>query len=334
MKPAAAVLAIVLFSLSAAAEEPSTQGLPPMHLGVAGQFAWQYVQPDDGADTNEIQAFQTRRFHVYFGGEPVPGVEWALGLELAGDSIAATPYEAYINLRPDPRFGLKIGTFLPPWTLDMPKPIHSLDFIRYPLLVDNNLTLFTPWRQNGLMASYTPGDTFTLSAGLFSGLIEANSFGELNNMTDTMVAVHFSFTPGLVFHFGHWGGKATYNTGAVDYSLIWVGATFAKDAWLLSAEEVWERSSGDFGNPSSQGFQVSSVYSFGLLQAVARYELLEPDTSDSGTGADDEREWTTIGLNFLLTENAKLMADYIFKAERQNNQRDNDEILLQFSFAF
>lgn len=67
------------------------------------------------------------------------------------------------------------------------------------------------------------------------------------------------------------------------------------------------------------------------LEAVIKYEEYD---SDKDVADKDDIRWTTVGLNFYIHgHDAKLMANYIFKDERQNSY-NNDTFLTQLQLRF
>lgn len=266
------------------------------------------------------------------------------GITLAyndADEMETGVYEAWIRFRALEWLSVKAGSFLPPWSLDMPRSIHSLDFIRYPLVVDNGLPLCTPWRQTGVMLEVRPGQSFAVSTGLFNGLDREGKYLDDNNMKDTMVSVSYTAYSNVDLYLGHWGGEtelspalaAEMGSSSVDYSNIWVGLEANLESWRLSGEVMWNRVNSDSSTlRQSRGYHASAVYTWKNLEALFRYEQFDPDTGDVGGGAGNKVEWTTLGINYAPAEWAKLMANYIFKSE-PGDQRANEQMLLQVSVA-
>jgi hypothetical protein len=331
----------------------------------AAQFLYQQVQADPGRGVNGVQRFQTRHFQVGLVGEPSEKAAYAITVDaVQGNTLQAGIYEAWIQFRPSPNWTVQMGSFFPPWTLTMAEPIHDLRFIRYPLLVDSGQMLFTPWRQTGIMASAHPGGKLMVAVGIFAGLDVPWRFQDDNNMTDTMVSARFEVSPGIRLYVGHWGGKTQLtkvlvapgesaalpfgmsrtNSGAtpvyaggglVEHTNTWVG--FELDRWNVyaAAEALWNQSTRNgSGLRNAQGYQVSLGYRLLRLMPLLRYEQFDPNADNANTGADDGLEWTTVGVNFDLTSRARLMADYIFKSEHNDNQRANDEFLVQVSLGY
>jgi hypothetical protein len=372
--PAAAVILLVAGSSARGSEESGVRTSSGRLMIWGTLQAWyQQVQADPGRQEHGVERFQTRRMHLGFAGSPAGSVDYAITIALdpegvinsgVNEVLSMGVYEAWIGGRPTDWLTLRAGSLLPPWTMTMPRPVSEHRFIRYPLIVDSGQPLFTPWRQTGLLIMLNPGEQFLFNLGLWNGLDRANEFHDDNNMKDTMISASFEAYPGIRFYMGYWGGKtefrevtlqpgesaelpfglSTLNAGAapvtvgggvVEHTSTWTGFETERANWYLAAEALWHRSTRDGARMrDSQGFQVSTGYTLDRLQGLVRYELFEPDTNDAGAGADDEMEWTTLGLNFDLTPNSRLMADYIFKSERLDNQRANDELILQISLAF
>jgi phosphate-selective porin len=80
---------------------------------------------------------------------------------------------------------------------------------------------------------------------------------------------------------------------------------------------------------NASGYYLQAAYFLHpRLQAVAKFEYFDPNN-----GANDQR-WTTLGLNLYLVGNQlKLMANYIFKTE-QKGEIHNDIFILQLQILF
>jgi hypothetical protein len=363
----AALAAAMLWAGAAAAEGEAGAMVSAGRLMIWGdvQFMYQQAQADPGRQVQGIQQFQTRHAQVGFAGRPSERVDYNITLEMIeGDTIQPMVYEVWVDTHLSRSLTLRAGSFRPPWTLTMARPVHDLLFIRYPLIVDSGQELFTPWRQTGLELSGRPGEQFSVSIGLFNGLDIPNNFIDDNNMKDTMISAGFEAYPGIKIFVGHWGGKVKLqsqiidpgetavlpfgltqtNTGTaavkvggglVEHASTWAAFELDRSNLYLAGEALWNRSTRDgSGLRNAQGYQFSAGYRFDRLMPLLRYEQFDPNTDNAGAGANDEMEWTTLGLNFDLARNARLMADYIFKVERAENQRANDEFIFQVSLGF
>jgi len=361
---AAAVLAAVLMSCPAIAGEAGPS-IGEISLRATLQWRYQYVQEDPGRQVEGVQKFETSRLHLAIFGEPTDKIDYMIDVAAGyGDTLSWGVYEAYIEAEATRYLSFRAGSFLPPWTLTMSDPVHELRFVRYPLVVDSGLFLFTPWRQTGVMARFHPGDNFRLNLGVFSGLDAVNLYYDNNNMKDTMVSAGVNFFPGMRVYFGHWGGRTDLESvvlapgesaelpfglsttndtglpieaggGVIDHVNTWFGIEVDREPVYFAGEALWHRADRNGSSLlDSNGYQVSAGFSYQDLTALVRYEFMNPDTDDEGTGEDDELEWTTLGLNYGPAPYARLMFNYIFKSERSENQRANDEALFQVSVSF
>jgi len=334
---------IYISPASARAQELGTGAGPGLSLAGAAQGLWQQVQADPGRGVDGVEQFRARRVHLYFYGQPSDQVNFSFTLAYNdGREMTIGVYEAWIRVRLTDWWAVKAGSFLPPWTIEMPKPVHELDFIRYPLIVDSGLPVMTPWRQTGLLADFQIGGNLAVAAGLFAGLDREGEYQDNNNMKDTMIAVSFQAYPGLILHFGHWGGKSVQEipvpglgSSSLEYLNTLVGFEAEHKQWRLSGEALWNQVDSRGGTlRKTFGYHLSTVYTRDKIQGLLRYEFLDPETSDRRNGVDDEMEWTTIGINYLPLPAVKLMGAYIFKSERGDNQAANEELLLQISLSF
>jgi phosphate-selective porin len=106
-----------------------------------------------------------------------------------------------------------------------------------------------------------------------------------------------------------------------------------KERVSLSGEGFWARYhsyQSDHPSLNASGYYIQGAYFLHpRLQAVAKFEYFDPNN-----GANDQR-WTTLGLNFYLVGNQlKLMADYIFKTEQREIHNDIFILRLQFFFDY
>jgi len=94
----------------------------------------------------------------------------------------------------------------------------------------------------------------------------------------------------------------------------------------------WLKNSSD-ATTTSDGFYVQAGHYImpKHLEAVIKYEEYD---SDKDTANKDDIRWTTVGLNFYIYGNdAKLMANYIFKDEKQQDY-NNNTFLTQLQLRF
>ncbi len=356
---AAACLLAVFFSIPAAAEVSPSDGRGVIVPEGTVQFLWEMVQSDPARDQEAVERFVTRRVHAGFHGRPDPMVDYRLTMSLKdGATFETGVYEAYVDVNPVHWLRLRAGSFRPPWTLTMPRDVHELRFVRYPLIVEHDEWLFTPWMQTGFMLSFAPGDNVELSGGVFNGIDASNLFVDNNAMKDMAVFGRVAVFEGVDFHLGHWGGRTDFDSrtvaagetlerpfglsvengttadvevpgGVIDHSNVWAALEVDRGPFYFAGESAWHRADVDGSRRSeTRGYQFSLGYTVNVFQWLARYELFDPDARD---GDDDELEWTTIGLNVSPDPNVKLMTNYVFKSERGDNHRANDEFTVQLS---
>lgn len=103
----------------------------------------------------------------------------------------------------------------------------------------------------------------------------------------------------------------------------------------LRSEGFWARyHSCRPGLPSlnALGFYAQAAYFLHpRLQGVAKFEYFDPDQAMHNS---QDQRWTTLGLNLYLVGNQlKLQANYIFKTERQG-EIHNDTFMVQAQFFF
>ena len=77
------------------------------------------------------------------------------------------------------------------------------------------------------------------------------------------------------------------------------------------------------------GYLLPWKYKGTMFELASRYQLLEPDTAQSG----DKQKWTTIGVNtYFHSHNLKLQTDYTFGDEEAGVDNDTFRVQVQLDF--
>lgn len=126
--------------------------------------------------------------------------------------------------------------------------------------------------------------------------------------------------------YGHFNGIDWHHNLFLD--LRWGPVSFRGEGFYARYEA---RSSG-LPSLSADGFYLQAAYFLSpRWQIVGKYETFDPNLALHDSG---ELHWTTLGLNFYLLGNQlKLMANYIFKSEGRD-EIHNDTFIVQAQFFF
>ncbi|MFO8057942.1 MAG: porin [bacterium] len=249
---------------------------------------------------------------------------------------------------------VKAGTFIPPVTNYMPRPVTSLDLIQYPLL--NNASRMTPdlfakdnrppardlstWQQTGFNLSIEPPYLVKLDLGMYNGMMPDGQANGDRNVAEAVNAV-MTFEPDdrLSVSMAYWGEEFQmeypgYASGAKRNLTIW----YLYGSYTTSNLEVYADyaqaqiprmqldNTGEFTDLSWESWQITAGYR--ILNNVslwARYEEIDPNLADRvqvPQSRYDDSKWTTIGVNWRLFENVELSGNYVHKEEEA---RDIDE---------
>jgi hypothetical protein len=240
---------------------------------------------------------------------------------------------------------VEVGTFIPPLSNYMPRPVSDLDLIQYPLI--NNASRmntgiygnrpaardFSMWQQAGFNLTIQPPYMIRLDLGCWDGFMPGGNANQNPNIAKaTSIVATFVPSDTLSLSMAFWGedfqqaypGLAKgakrslvmwFFNGSYKTDVLEVTADFAQG---MIANFQFDKS-GDFQDLNWEGWQVTAGYwILPRLEILARYEYLNPNAKDSvkiPASRYDESRWTTLGLNWRLLDQAEVSLNYVFKDE-------------------
>lgn len=293
----------------------------------------------DQLDYNiEIAAsYNPERNQGGLAGFPNPGEIGAIGVR-----------EAYLTFTDTiPWTTVTVGTFIPPFTNYMPRPVNSLDLIQYPLL--NNASRMNPdlfaddnrppardlstWQQTGFNLCVETPYMVKLDFGMYNGMMPNQlANGDENVAEATNVVMTFEPDDRLSLSMAYWGEESQQ-----EYPGVAKGAKRNLTAWYLYGSYVTSNlelyadyaqaqiprmqmdTAGEFTDLSWESWQVTVGY--WILNDVslwARYEEIDPNLVDRvqvPQSRYDDGRWTTVGVNWRILENLELSGNYVHKEE-------------------
>ena len=310
--------------------------------------------------------FGWRRLKLRMLGEPIPQLSYCFQGVYKTHNFSPTDnrvtlQEAWMQWKISPRFKLKVGQTLPPMGLERFTPDEMLFSIERSLPTDSLIP-------NGKLGDSFARDYGVLTSGFFSrpklgydlavmGGNGANE-GHLLHRGSYLLAGRLTWKPyrlpqdgvdvqmggAMSFRRNHnldlsqqlpGSGKLGYrNFDGQDYHY---NAFLALDKGPASfrGEGFWARYHAcrpKLPSLNAMGFYVQAAYFLHpRLQAVAKFEYFDPNEVLHNS---QDLRWTTLGLNLYLVGNQlKLQANYIFKTERQG-EIHNDTFIVQLQFFF
>lgn len=242
---------------------------------------------------------------------------------------------------------IEVGTFMPPITNYMTRPLNDLDVIQYPLL-NNAVNMDTgsagnrpvtrdlsPWQQAGInLRIQTPG-LITFDLGVWNGMMP-NRLGNENENIAKATSMVFTFRPGdkISVSMAFWGEEFQpggafpgVSPGARRELTSWyVYASYLTDILELTADfgqaripDIQPDTSGSLQELAWESWQMTAGYwLLPNLEALLRYEYFDPDTADRvqlPRSRYDECYWLTAGLNWRVAENIEASFNYVRKEE-------------------
>jgi len=242
---------------------------------------------------------------------------------------------------------IEIGTFIPPITNYMDRPVHDLDLILYPLIIDaSNMDTgmygnrpaardFGLWQQTGVNFHIEAPYLVKIDLGLWDGTMPDSLGNEEQNLaTATSVVFTFDPTKDLSISLAFWGEEFQPEgslpgiaDGAKRNLTTWFAyASYETDLLELNVDyaqalipEAIEDTSGELQQLEWEAWQFTAGYwVVPSVQIIGRYESINPNMQDDTqipSSRYDESTWFTLGANWAVTEHALVSANYIWKWE-------------------
>lgn len=227
---------------------------------------------------------------------------------------------AFINFDIHPLLQVRTGQFLLPFGLEGPQPIFLDPAIERTYAV-RRLNTFTMFRDVGIQVSGSRS-MFSYAIALVNGA-GANQTEQISPK-DVMGRVALSLTDELRIGLSGHVGQYQANPADTDhYSRIRGGIDISyRDGPLFLRGEYIVRTDEQ---PVGDDLTMKGAYVLGGyrlmedLEAIARYEYYEPDTS----AGDDHLNAFAVGANYYFVGNTRLSVNYEFIDDRSNPNLGN-----------
>ena len=346
MKKLYALLFAVAFCLPAlvsaqGCDEPSGEG-----VNVFGfiQPRYQYSEFSNNDDTN---TFDFNRARIGVMGAIPYDISYYVVLEASPDNLRhdgdAYLLDAFVTYSRYDFAKISMGSFKSPISMELNTPCHKLHTINRSRVVEQ---LATPDRDRGFMI--LGGADTTLFQYSFAvtngpGLFEKDDNKTKDYAARLVVNPHKNFKIGASYKYGE---STSGTAGMPDDERTRYGADlqYKKGAFMLQGEYLYGKDVGSYttgggcgeeleihqGDVKREGGFLMAMYKFNNnLQPVLKCEFFDSD-KDMGNNTEF---CTTYGLNYFLNDWTKVQANYVYRAER-DNEIDNDIFMLQVTVKF
>jgi phosphate-selective porin len=300
-------------------ESPAVTASRSFQLSGYTQFLYNYFEKG-------VDSFSIPRARLTLSGGLVKNVRFKIQI----DGVKSPALiDAMLDVQFKPYFGLRVGQYYVPFSLENTTSDSDLDLINRSQVVNS----LAPGRDIGaqgrdiggmLMGKYS---IFEYYAGVFNGA----GINRLDTNKDKDVSARLIVRPvrGLAVGGSLYGGRysATQGAPAVTRNKAGLEAVFTTGALCLKGEFI----SAKDDLTSKSGWYAQGTYDFlkRKFQAAARWDTLDPNL-DLGENRLDN---FTLGGTWFIWEKTKLMVNYILsRAEGQGTT--NQTLAVQFQAAF
>jgi len=337
-----AIMVIVMLPVVANAQgcdEPSGEG-----VNVFGFFQpkFEYNQLEGIDDSN---TFNFNRARIGAMGSIPYDFSYYMVLETSPSKNGGTPYllDAFVTYSRYDFARVSFGSFKSPISLELNTACHKLHTINRSKVVEQ---LATPDRDRGFMILGGADSTlfqYSLAITNGTGLFENDDNKRKDYAARVVANPHKNVKIGASYKFGkataavddmpedertRWGADLQYKTGPF---MLQAEYLYAKDVGSYTTGggcgEPIEMHQGDI---KRDGGFIMAMYQFeNNLQPVLKCEFFDSD-KDKGNNTEF---CTTLGLNYFFNDWTKVQANYVYRAEREN-EIDNDIFMLQVTVKF
>jgi hypothetical protein len=260
---------------------------------------------------------------------------------------------------------VELGTFIPPLTNYMARPVENLDLIQYPL-INNAVYMDTgwnharadlsPWQQTGVNFTIKAPYMVQVDLGLWNGMMPNHVTQPDPSLAKaTSIALTFKPVTPLSLSFAMWGERFEQDipglsSGAKrNLNIFYFYGSYITDTIEVTADFAQGSVPGNIIMASGskvdwrwEGMQVMVGYWFRpYFEALVRYETFDPNTLDTvkiPASRFDRVQWLTIGGNFRINEQAEVSLNYVFKWENakmiDKGDRGKDPLLPDYDPKF
>ncbi|HUT55761.1 MAG TPA: porin [bacterium] len=364
MKKWTFIIAVVLMTLPAlplaAAEVETPSGA--IQLSTAAKFVYGYSPRNQDTRTPAREDFTTALLDVGVAGSLGKNLSYRIELASSWNQDMKTgslngksnPNElgtagvrqvsiVFHDLVPWTR--IEAGTFMPPISNYMPRPVWDLDLIQYPLMNNAsrmNTGIFgnrpaardlSQWQQAGFNLTFQPPYMIRLDLGVWNGTMPGGNanFNPDLGMARSIVAT-FEPADTLSLSLAWWGERFLQAYPGIakgarrDLNMWFLYGAYKTDILEITADyaqgmipQFQLDKSGDFQDLNWEGWQVTAGYwILPRLEILARYEYINPNAKDSvqiPASLYDQSTWITLGANWRLSDQAEVSVNYVIKNE-------------------
>lgn len=320
-------------------DEPSSEG-----VNVFGFFQpkFEYNQQEGIDDSN---TFNFNRARIGAMGSIPYDFSYYMVLETSPSKNGGTPYllDAFVTYSRYDFARVSFGSFKSPISMELNTPCHKLHTINRSRAVEQ---LATPDRDRGFMVLGGADTTlfqYSLAITNGTGLFQNDDNKRKDYAARIVVNPHKNLKIGASYKFGK--AKPVEEDLADDERTRWgADLQYKQGAFMLQAEYLYAKDVGSYltgggcgepivpmqGNKKRDGGFIMAMYEFeNKLQPVLKFEFFDSD-KDMGNNTEF---CTTYGLNYFFNDWTKVQANYVYRAEREN-EIDNDIFMLQVTVKF
>lgn len=299
------------FSTLAFAEEKEGLYVKIGHgeMKISGYIQGRFTNDDA---TGQYNKFSIPRARLKVSGSIIEQIKYVIQFDVSS-SASATPKDAYIDLDYIPNAGIRLGQFKTPFGVE---GVESSTKIPTILRTEVTEALYQE-RDIGIMVhgKYKGAIGISYGVALINGSTENTS--DTNDHKDIIGRIGITPLEGLAFGVSGYDGKE----GASDLDKSRWGADIeylpAQVKGLkLSAEYI----TGELGTTEQDGWYALTAYRLPQnVEGVLRYDVYDPNKDVN----NDKITTTTVGLNYYLVGDTRVLVDYESKDDEATAGDDN-----------
>lgn len=281
----------------------------------------------------KVDTFKLKSAYLTAYGTVVPGWDFEIEID-ASDNLGKPMRNAFITYTKFPYSEIRLGQQKVSFSEEYWTSNSALDTIERSLPVTN----LSVERDIGInILGDLLGNKINYGIGVFNG--NGINVTDTNDCKDIIGRITVSpfkgsqgVLDGLTLGVGAWGGKQLPGGTVAGDRKRYTGLLVYKYVFLkLQGEYLFQKlEQTGTENKKSKGWYVicTGDVKKDVIQLVAKYETCDADN----TIATDTQKITTIGINYFINSNTKIMADYRILGE--DADIDNNEFLTQLQVKF
>jgi len=314
-----------------------------------------------GSDGSPVEVFTTTNVEVDLMGTLGENVAYTIELASANalQVLAANPNElGFMGVRQAviaisnviPSTTVYVGTGNLPLGIYQPRATNDYDLINLPLL---NTTTFGDagtvtgdyqveglgWQGTGFVFAIKPMDMIELDYGMGNGTLGGGANQEADLEKSWLVNLKVMPTEGSLIAIGYlsegWEEAGMGHQTASGYIVSGALASDKLEAnfdWMqMTVEDYTQDDNLDPEDLVYGGYQVTLGYWLtDAIEALVRYEFVDPNMQNDedavGTSEYDDLTVVTVGLNYMLAENAEVALNYLLIMEPGDDIDASDDV--------